>query len=124
MYSLAGKLNLVTKRVLGATAVTLSTGLSVGVFFLQFLEWWYASENNSPSLMALPVPDPPEVNTLNIKSRYHRFNVCCFKNLQKGAGVFVNFLGLKAQGSFFDYLFANHTLSICELLRFSTSFFF
>nr|XP_022344235.1 peroxisome assembly protein 12-like [Crassostrea virginica] len=76
--SLAGKLNLVTKRVLGATAVTLSTGLSVGVFFLQFLEWWYASENNSPSLMALPVPDPPETDKDLIKTPH---NVCplCLK---------------------------------------------
>lgn len=52
---------MVTRKALSLTAVTLSTSLSVGVFFLQFLDWWYASENNAPSLMALPVPDPPEV---------------------------------------------------------------
>lgn len=60
-FSVPGKLNLAIRKVLGVTAVTLSTGLSVGVFFLQFLEWWYSSENNTPSLMALPIPDPPKV---------------------------------------------------------------
>ena len=42
-------------------AVTLSSSLSVGVFFLQFLEWWYASDQNVVSLTALPVPAPPKV---------------------------------------------------------------
>lgn len=47
--------------VLGSVAVSLSTGLSVGVFFLQFLEWWYSSENQTTmkSLTSLPTPPPP-----------------------------------------------------------------
>ncbi|KAK3083857.1 hypothetical protein FSP39_004225 [Pinctada imbricata] len=61
--SLKEKLNFSSFRVLNFTAQTLSTGLSVGVFFLQFLDWWYASDTNAPSLMALPIPDPPQVNS-------------------------------------------------------------
>lgn len=46
---------------MGGVALSLSTGLSVGVFFLQFLEWWYSSENQETikSLTALPTPPPP-----------------------------------------------------------------
>ncbi|KAJ0000686.1 hypothetical protein NQD34_005706 [Periophthalmus magnuspinnatus] len=42
-------------------AVSLSTTLSLGVFFLQFLEWWYSSENQSTvkTLTTLPAPPPP-----------------------------------------------------------------
>lgn len=42
-------------------AVSLSTSLSMGVFFLQFLEWWYSSENQSTmkTLTSLPAPPPP-----------------------------------------------------------------
>ncbi|XP_028267903.1 peroxisome assembly protein 12 [Parambassis ranga] len=42
-------------------AVSLSTSLSLGVFFLQFLEWWYSSDNQSTvkSLTSLPAPPPP-----------------------------------------------------------------
>lgn len=42
-------------------AVSLSTTLSLGVFFLQFLEWWYSTDNQSTvkTLTALPAPPPP-----------------------------------------------------------------
>lgn len=42
-------------------ALSLSTSLSMGVFFLQFLEWWYSSDNQSTvkSLTSLPAPPPP-----------------------------------------------------------------
>ncbi|XP_059203036.1 peroxisome assembly protein 12 [Centropristis striata] len=42
-------------------AMSLSTSLSVGVFFLQFLEWWYSSENQSTvkTLTSQPAPPPP-----------------------------------------------------------------
>ncbi|KAM9346125.1 peroxisome assembly protein 12 [Symphorus nematophorus] len=42
-------------------ALSLSTSLSLGVFFLQFLEWWYSSDNQSTvkSLTSLPAPPPP-----------------------------------------------------------------
>lgn len=48
-------------HVARAMAVPLSTSLSLGVFFLQFLEWWYSSENQSTlkSLTSLPAPPPP-----------------------------------------------------------------
>uniref|UniRef100_A0A673AF18 Peroxisome assembly protein 12 n=1 Tax=Sphaeramia orbicularis TaxID=375764 RepID=A0A673AF18_9TELE len=42
-------------------AVSLSASLSLGVFFLQFLEWWYSSDNQSTvkTLTSLPIPPPP-----------------------------------------------------------------
>ncbi|XP_053299251.1 peroxisome assembly protein 12 [Pleuronectes platessa] len=42
-------------------ALSLSTSLSMGVFFLQFLEWWYSSDNQSTvkTLTSLPAPPPP-----------------------------------------------------------------
>ncbi|XP_075999076.1 peroxisome assembly protein 12 [Genypterus blacodes] len=45
----------------GGVAVSLSTSLSLGVFFLQFLEWWYSSENQTTvkALTSLPAPPPP-----------------------------------------------------------------
>ncbi|KFO75622.1 Peroxisome assembly protein 12, partial [Cuculus canorus] len=49
------------RKALGGIAFSLSTGLSVSVFFLQFLDWWYSSENQETikSLTALPIPPPP-----------------------------------------------------------------
>ncbi|KAF7201084.1 peroxisome assembly protein 12 [Nothobranchius furzeri] len=42
-------------------AISLSTSLSLGVFFLQFLDWWYSSENQIcvKTLTTLPAPPPP-----------------------------------------------------------------
>ncbi|XP_077411839.1 peroxisome assembly protein 12 isoform X2 [Vanacampus margaritifer] len=42
-------------------AVSLSTSLSLGVFLLQFLEWWYSSDNQAAvkSLTSLAAPPPP-----------------------------------------------------------------
>uniref|UniRef100_A0A1A7Z3F5 Peroxisome assembly protein 12 n=1 Tax=Iconisemion striatum TaxID=60296 RepID=A0A1A7Z3F5_9TELE len=42
-------------------AISLSTCLSLGVFFLQFLDWWYSSENQTSvkTLTSLPAPPPP-----------------------------------------------------------------
>lgn len=41
--------------------MTLSSSLSMGVFFLQFLEWWYSAENQETikSLSTLPAPSAP-----------------------------------------------------------------
>ncbi|XP_059156582.1 peroxisome assembly protein 12-like isoform X2 [Physella acuta] len=55
-----GKFYRVMKLGMSTTAVCLSTSLSVGVFFLQFLDWWYATDSSAPSLTALPIPEPPE----------------------------------------------------------------
>ncbi|XP_078081263.1 peroxisome assembly protein 12 [Mustelus asterias] len=59
--SVVGKLTSFVGKALGGMAVSLSTGVSVGVFFLQFLEWWYSSENQETikSLSSLPTPPPP-----------------------------------------------------------------
>lgn len=55
------KIKSALKKAVGGIALSLSTGLSVGVFFLQFLEWWYSFENQETikSLTALPTPPPP-----------------------------------------------------------------
>uniref|UniRef100_A0ACB8EDV2 Ubiquitin-protein ligase peroxin 12 n=1 Tax=Sphaerodactylus townsendi TaxID=933632 RepID=A0ACB8EDV2_9SAUR len=61
LLSMKDQVKSAMKKALGGLAFSLSTGLSVGVFFLQFLEWWYSSENqeNIKSLTALPAPPPP-----------------------------------------------------------------
>lgn len=55
------RLRQLTSTVIGGLAISLSTSLSMGVFFLQFLEWWYSSENQSTikTLTSLPTPPPP-----------------------------------------------------------------
>ncbi|XP_005992312.1 peroxisome assembly protein 12 [Latimeria chalumnae] len=59
--SIPEKLKAFFSKAAGGIAVSLSTSLSVGVFFLQFLEWWYSSENQDTvkSLTSLPTPPPP-----------------------------------------------------------------
>ncbi|XP_032901860.1 peroxisome assembly protein 12 [Amblyraja radiata] len=59
--SVVGKITSFFANALGGAAVSLSTGVSVGIFFLQFLEWWYSSENQDTikSLSSLPTPPPP-----------------------------------------------------------------
>ncbi|KAK2525514.1 Pex12 [Columba livia] len=60
-HSIKTQVRLAVKKALGGIAFSLSTGLSVSVFFLQFLDWWYSSENQETikSLTALPTPPPP-----------------------------------------------------------------
>lgn len=50
-----------TSQAARGVALSLSTSLSLGVFFLQFLEWWYSSDNQSTvkTLTSLPAPPPP-----------------------------------------------------------------
>ncbi|NXD82870.1 PEX12 protein, partial [Halcyon senegalensis] len=59
--SLKTQVQSAVRKALGGIAFSLSTGLSVGMFFLQFLDWWYSSENQETikSLTALPTPPPP-----------------------------------------------------------------
>uniref|UniRef100_A0A671S2D4 Peroxisome assembly protein 12 n=1 Tax=Sinocyclocheilus anshuiensis TaxID=1608454 RepID=A0A671S2D4_9TELE len=59
--SFGEKFQRLVSTAVGGLAVSLSTSLSIGVFFLQFLEWWYSSENQSTvkSLTSLPTPPPP-----------------------------------------------------------------
>ncbi|XP_075445991.1 peroxisome assembly protein 12 [Ascaphus truei] len=51
----------IMKKALGGMAVSLSSSLSLGVFFLQFLDWWYSAENQETlkSMSTLPAPPPP-----------------------------------------------------------------
>ncbi|NXB70909.1 PEX12 protein, partial [Donacobius atricapilla] len=60
-HSFTSRVQWALRRALGGIALSLSTGLSVSVFFLQFLDWWYSSENQETikSLTALPTPPPP-----------------------------------------------------------------
>ncbi|NWR48470.1 PEX12 protein, partial [Regulus satrapa] len=60
-HSFASRLQSALRKALGGIAFSLSTGLSVSVFFLQFLDWWYSSENQETikSLTALPTLPPP-----------------------------------------------------------------
>ncbi|NWI69245.1 PEX12 protein, partial [Todus mexicanus] len=60
-HSIKTQVQSAVRKALGAVAFSLSTGLSVSMFFLQFLDWWYSSENQETvkSLMALPTPPPP-----------------------------------------------------------------
>lgn len=44
---------------LSSVAAGISTGLTVAVFFLQFLEWWYTSDTKS-TFTAFPTPPPPK----------------------------------------------------------------
>ena len=53
----------ILNRGLSLSAVALSHSLSLSVFFLQFLEWWYSSDQRSTSITALPVPPPPKVSS-------------------------------------------------------------
>jgi peroxin-12 len=66
----------------GSVALSLSTGLSVGVFFLQFLDWWYSSENQETikSLTALPTPPPPVHLDYNSDSPLYVFCYRCVFN--------------------------------------------
>ncbi|XP_053310797.1 peroxisome assembly protein 12 [Spea bombifrons] len=59
--SLSQRVRCIMKKAIGGVAFSVSSSLSLGVFFLQFLEWWYSSENQETlkSLNTLPVPSPP-----------------------------------------------------------------
>merc|ERR1712004_478248 len=46
-----------------------SSGLSVAVFFLQFLEWWYSQEEATRNITNLPIPPPPpKLQSVNLPS--------------------------------------------------------
>ncbi|NXW21247.1 PEX12 protein, partial [Circaetus pectoralis] len=60
-HSIKTQVQSAVRKALAGIAFSLSTGLSISVFFLQFLDWWYSSENQETikSLTALPTPPPP-----------------------------------------------------------------
>ncbi|XP_053560819.1 peroxisome assembly protein 12 [Bombina bombina] len=59
--SMSQRVRNIVKKALSGMAFSLSTSLSLGVFFLQFLEWWYSSENQDTlkALSTFPAPPPP-----------------------------------------------------------------
>ena len=59
--SWAQVVGLIADRVLPVIAFALSRGLSVSVFLLQFIQWWYRSDRQAKPLTALPVPPPPKL---------------------------------------------------------------
>ncbi|NWV00747.1 PEX12 protein, partial [Upupa epops] len=60
-FGLKTQVQSAVRKALGGVVFSLSTGLSISMFFLQFLDWWYSSENQETikSLTALPTPPPP-----------------------------------------------------------------
>ncbi len=58
-YSLRTRLFSVLRYVLRWLSYGLSSSLSVGIFFLQFVDWWYSRNTYSKPLTALAVPQPP-----------------------------------------------------------------
>ncbi|NXS36407.1 PEX12 protein, partial [Pomatostomus ruficeps] len=60
-HSFTSQVQSAMRKALGGIAFSLSTGLSISVFFLQFLDWWYSSENQETikALTAFPTPPPP-----------------------------------------------------------------
>ncbi|PSN38097.1 Peroxisome assembly protein 12 [Blattella germanica] len=52
------KLPLLSARFAG---YLLTRSLELGAFFMQFLQWWNSGDNMHASLMALPIPPPPEI---------------------------------------------------------------
>ncbi|RUS89238.1 hypothetical protein EGW08_002981 [Elysia chlorotica] len=93
--SLTRKMLLALRAVLRLTAACLTTSLSVGVFFLQFLEWWYATDSSAPSLTALSTPPAPTQETL----RGVHNQVCPLCMRQR-----VNSTALSVSGYVFCYL--------------------
>ncbi|XP_052797697.1 peroxisome assembly protein 12-like [Mya arenaria] len=64
----------VIKKTSSVAAGCVTSGLSVGVFFVQFLDWWYSGETNHAPITALPVPDPPNKEDED-EDTFH-FSVC------------------------------------------------
>uniref|UniRef100_A0A3B4XIG0 Peroxisome assembly protein 12 n=1 Tax=Seriola lalandi dorsalis TaxID=1841481 RepID=A0A3B4XIG0_SERLL len=50
-------------RAARGVAIPLSTSLSLGVFFLQFLEWWYSSENQSTMKTLTSLPEQTQTGS-------------------------------------------------------------
>lgn len=67
----------ISSWLLNGLAIMLSMGLSVGVFFLQFLEWWYASDQKTRSITALPNPPPPQPFSTNRGTVLHTLCPLC-----------------------------------------------
>ncbi|XP_071943988.1 peroxisome assembly protein 12-like [Antedon mediterranea] len=66
-----------SKKFLAVSAHGISQGLSVAVFFLQFLEWWYASENQESriAVTSLPTPPPPSLSVEHDNGKF-KSNIC------------------------------------------------
>ncbi|XP_051543981.1 peroxisome assembly protein 12-like isoform X2 [Myxocyprinus asiaticus] len=80
--SIGKKLQHLISTAVGGVAVSLSTSLSIGVFFLRFLEWWYSSENQSTvkALTSLPTPPPPlHVHSQDTSHTHIKFCPLCRK---------------------------------------------
>ncbi|KAJ7997009.1 hypothetical protein DPEC_G00224460 [Dallia pectoralis] len=80
--SVSERLKRMTSTLVEGAALSLSTSLSVGVFFLQFLDWWYSSENQNTmkTLTSLPTPPPPiHLQDQQPQTRYRKVCPLCRK---------------------------------------------
>lgn len=69
--SFVQQLAILLGKSLTLASVALSTSLSVSVFFLQFLDWWYTSDRRVIDVTALPNPGAPPVSVfLNLASSF------------------------------------------------------
>ncbi|XP_050409896.1 peroxisome assembly protein 12 [Patella vulgata] len=89
--SVQQKIYFILYKTVDMLAVTMSTGLSVGVFFLQFLEWWYQREEKAVSLTALPIPEPPkEQSPDNVNRDWYNSCPICEQTRQNDTALSVS----------------------------------
>ena len=69
---LASLISKTGNMVLRVFSFLIETALPVGVFFLQFLQWWYESDTDlQKTVLSLPVPPPPkEIEVIVLYLKY------------------------------------------------------
>lgn len=89
---------IVVSRLLSWTVLVLSASLSTGIFFLQFLQWWYASDQRAPAMTSLPNPGPPSKQVAVTSGECRLANICPLCNKLR-----VNDTALSVSGYVFCY---------------------
>lgn len=85
-------------RLLSWSVLALSTSLSTGIFFLQFLQWWYASDQRASVMTSLPNPGPPSKQVAVTSGECRLTNICPLCNKLR-----VNDTALSVSGYVFCY---------------------
>lgn len=96
----------------------LTTGLSVGAFFIQFLEWWNSTHQKSVFSAGQVVPEPPKVS-VNIPAANLDYSMCplCLKQRR-------NDTALSTSGYVFCYTCIHRHLNQhgkCPITNYSSS---